>query len=115
MYKVCSSRITASDFPYQPLNARKSNALSLTAPSQSASHSTKTYFFDFPTMFYGRKFISQYSYSKCLIYYLKGWHNLCCYEFFTFLVNFLLPNNSKTRHKFFDKFSSLLFIITNVP
>ena len=52
MCRICSSCKTVSDFPSQSLTARKSIALSETAPSQSASYSLKNAFFDFLHMFY---------------------------------------------------------------
>ena len=52
MCRICSSCKTVSDSPSQSLTARKSIALSETAPSQSASYSLKNAFFDFLNMFY---------------------------------------------------------------
>ena len=52
MYRVCSSRTTASRWTSQPLTVRKSNASSVTAPSQNASRSTKNANFDFSAMSY---------------------------------------------------------------
>lgn len=56
MFRACFSRTTGSDCFSLLLTARKSNALSVTAPSQSACHFTKSTSFAFPTMFYSTIF-----------------------------------------------------------
>ena len=53
MYRVISSRTTASDYLSQPLTAWISKALSVTALPQSVSCSTKKHIFDFTTILCG--------------------------------------------------------------
>ena len=83
MNRVCSCSTTASDCPSQPLTERKSNTLSVTTPSQSASHSKKNAFFDFATMFYDAiLFFSTFILSFWRT--TSRWYNLYCYAFFHF-------------------------------
>ena len=93
MCRACSSWKTVSDSPSQSLTARKSIALSETAPSQSASYSLKNAFFDFLNMFYTTILLANFFYSYCLIHYSNGSYNPQYDEFFTFLPKFIPRNN----------------------
>ena len=118
MCRACSSWKTVSDSPSQSLTARKSIALSETAPSQSASYSLKNAFFDFLNMFYTTILLAN---TFILIVWYTIQTDATTYSTTNFLLfcqslfrEIICCWNSKTRHEFFHKFWILLFLITDV-
>ena len=118
MYRACSSWKTVSDSPSQSLTARKSIALSETAPSQSASYSLKNAFFDFLNMFYTTILLAN---TFILIVWYTIQTDATTYSTTNFLLfcqslfrEIICCWNSKTSHEFFHKFWILLFFINDV-